>query len=73
MTFRANVGLLCAETRREAAPLECPQDAEQKKHSPKILFHLDARKPGNLNTGHRFGTSLPESDKYALVEYLKTI
>jgi hypothetical protein len=28
--------------------------------------------PGNGNGGHVYGTSLPEADKRAVIEYLKT-
>jgi mono/diheme cytochrome c family protein len=33
----------------------------------------DASQKGNGNQGHTFGSDLPESDKEALVEYLKTL
>lgn len=33
----------------------------------------DARNSGNSRCGHEYGTSLPESDKLALLEYLKTL
>lgn len=33
----------------------------------------DTRLRGNGNGGHDFGTSLPEADKAALIEYLKTL
>ena len=39
------------------------------------LFAFDTRIPGNRNTGHEgaaYGTTLPDSEKWALVEYLKT-
>jgi len=29
--------------------------------------------PGNSNQGHDFGTQLPDSDKKALIEYLKSL
>jgi len=32
----------------------------------------DTSVPGNGNGGHDYGTTLPESDKAAIVEYLKT-
>ena len=41
----------------------------------KRLFAYDTRIPGNRNTGHEgaaYGTALPQSDKWALLEYLKT-
>jgi hypothetical protein len=28
---------------------------------------------GNANTGHMYGTELPERDRLALLEYLKTL
>jgi len=34
---------------------------------------FDTRLPGNGNGGHLYGTSLPEADKQALLEYLKTL
>ena len=36
-------------------------------------FEFDTSLPGNHNSGHEFGTKLPEADKLALVEYLKTL
>jgi hypothetical protein len=33
----------------------------------------DASLRGNGNQGHEFGTELPEADKDALIEYLKTL
>jgi mono/diheme cytochrome c family protein len=36
-------------------------------------FVLDTTVPGNANTGHEYGTTLPEADKAALLEYLKTL
>ena len=41
----------------------------------KKLFAYDTRIPGNRNTGHEgaaYGTTLPDRDKWALLEYLKT-
>ena len=34
---------------------------------------LDTSLIGNRNTGHTYGTSLPDDDRWALVEYLKTL
>jgi hypothetical protein len=34
---------------------------------------LDTALPGNSNTGHEFGTTLPEAEKRALLEYLKSL
>ncbi len=39
----------------------------------KVGTKLDVTKRGNGNEGHTFGTDLPEADKDALVEYLKTL
>lgn len=39
-------------------------------------FLMDTSRKGNGNGGHtgdRFGTTLPDSDKWALIEYLKTL
>ncbi len=36
-------------------------------------YRFDATKRGNYNTGHEYGTGLPESDRRALVEYMKTL
>jgi mono/diheme cytochrome c family protein len=37
------------------------------------LFLFDTARRGDGNGGHLYGTTLPESDKAALVEYLKTL
>ena len=34
---------------------------------------LNTKLPGNSNAGHRFGTQLPDAEKRALLEYLKTL
>ena len=36
-------------------------------------FRFDTHLPGNANTGHLYGTALPEADKRALLEFLKTL
>ena len=38
----------------------------------RTFFRYDTSVPGNGNGGHLYGTSLPDTDKRALVEYLKT-
>ena len=38
----------------------------------RTFFHYDTTLPGNSNAGHEYGTSLPDADKQAIVEYLKT-
>ena len=35
-------------------------------------FLYDTAVPGNSNAGHMYGTSLPDEDKNAIVEYMKT-
>ena len=37
-----------------------------------FMTHPSSSVPGNGNGGHDYGTTLPESDKAAIVEYLKT-
>lgn len=39
----------------------------------KPSWTFNATLPGNLNTGHEFGTKLSEDDKWSLIEYLKTL
>lgn len=41
--------------------------------SPRKPFHYDTALPGNRNTGHTYGVELPETDKQALLEFLKTL
>jgi hypothetical protein len=36
-------------------------------------FRFDTRLPGNLNTGHDYGTRLTDSERWDLVEFLKTL
>lgn len=36
-------------------------------------FQFDATLPGNSNAGHTFGTQLSDPDKWALIEYLKSL
>ncbi|AXE31708.1 hypothetical protein DK842_18440 [Chromobacterium phragmitis] len=36
-------------------------------------FKFDTRLPGNHNTGHEYGTDLPDSEKWDLIEYMKTL
>lgn len=62
------VGFVC-----ELAGDECGPDPEQRKHDPRVLYRVDTRAVGSSNAGHRFGSTLPETDKAALLEYLKTI
>ena len=34
---------------------------------------LDTRLPGNSNAGHAFGTTLSDDEKWALIEYMKSL
>jgi hypothetical protein len=38
----------------------------------RTFFRFDTSLPGNGNGGHLYGTTLPDADKRAIVEYLKT-
>jgi mono/diheme cytochrome c family protein len=38
----------------------------------RMFFRYDTSVPGNSNSGHLYGTTLPDADKRAIVEYLKT-
>lgn len=42
-------------------------------HAQAQGFKFDTRLPGNHNTGHLYGTDLPNTDKAALLEYMKTL
>ena len=33
----------------------------------------EAKEVGNRNTGHTYGTALPDNDRWALVGHLKTL
>ena len=37
-----------------------------------VFTRYDTTIPGNGNSGHVYGTTLPDDDKRAIVEYLKT-
>ncbi len=39
----------------------------------RVDFEYDTDIPGNGNQGHTYGTDLPEEQKRALVEYLKSL
>ena len=41
--------------------------------TPGKPFLFDTRLRGNGNRGHTYGVQLPESDKRALIEFLKTL
>ena len=34
---------------------------------------FDTRLPGNANTGHEYGTALSDEERWALVEYIKSL
>jgi hypothetical protein len=36
-------------------------------------FNFDTTLPGNSNAGHTFGTTLGDDEKWALIEYLKSL
>jgi hypothetical protein len=38
-----------------------------------VPFVIDTTVTGNSNRGHEFGTDLGDTDRWALVEYLKTL
>ena len=38
-----------------------------------VPFVFDTRVKGNSNRGHEYGVTLPDADRWALVEYLKTL
>jgi hypothetical protein len=67
-----HVGIVCNEV-PVADGTECTPDATQKKHDPRTVWRFDARKVGDRNIGHEFGTDLSDDEKAALIEYLKTI
>jgi hypothetical protein len=49
--------------------------ADQPLSQGRRLFAFDTALPGNGNAGHEgapYGTTLPDADKWALLEYLKT-
>lgn len=46
--------------------------SRQASEGARRYFLYDTRVPGNGNAGHDYGTRLPEADKWALLEYLKT-
>jgi mono/diheme cytochrome c family protein len=66
------VGFLCPD-REVDGQLECDLTPSQRAHDPRTVIRFDARLPGNSNRGHVYGALLPESDKVALLEYLKTL
>jgi hypothetical protein len=39
----------------------------------RTFFLYDSAEKGNDNGGHIYGTELPEDEKKALIEYLKTL
>lgn len=41
--------------------------------SDEQMFFFDTSQPGNQNGGHAYGTDLSETEKSALIEYLKTL
>jgi hypothetical protein len=47
--------------------------ADTKQEGARMYFPFDTKLPGNGNGGHLYGTDLPDADKLALLEYLKTL
>jgi cytochrome c5 len=43
------------------------------KKGEEICFDTTLKDAGNSNSGHRYGTSLADDDKWALIEYLKVL
>jgi hypothetical protein len=41
--------------------------------SPAPAWEYDTSQVGNTNTGHVYGTNLPDDDKWALIEFLKAL
>jgi hypothetical protein len=39
----------------------------------KPRFTFDVSRPGNANSGHEYGTTLTDTERYELVEFLKTL
>lgn len=40
---------------------------------PNAPYFFDTSEPGNSNKGHRYGTNLTEAERWALLEYLKSL
>lgn len=55
--------------RREFDPMHVGLVTEHRRG----MFRFDTRMTGNANTGHEYGTDLPNADRWALIEYLKVI
>ena len=45
----------------------------QRSDDGRKLFPFDTALPGNGNAGHEYGVGLPDDEKTALIEYLKTL
>ena len=41
--------------------------------SPAPPWEFDTSQNGNSNAGHVYGTTLPDADKWALIEFLKKL
>jgi hypothetical protein len=61
----ALLGLTLSSAREEAALLKRGAKGDRTVY--------DTRRPGHSPQGHEFGVALPEDDKRALIEYLKTL
>ena len=58
---------------REFDPVKVGYRTEVGKNEFKVLKSNGEIMPGNSNRGHEFGTALDEADKWALLEYLKSL
>jgi hypothetical protein len=50
-----------------------PQAAGFRSKAGQRAFKFDASLPGNLNTGHYYGTDLTDEERWDLIEFLKTL
>jgi mono/diheme cytochrome c family protein len=70
--------LLLPASRRPAKFVISGRDFDPKKVGLQLTpdavgWTFDSSQPGNGNQGHEFGTSLSDPDRWALIEYLKTL
>jgi mono/diheme cytochrome c family protein len=69
--------LLPAAQRSTSFPLGQPEydprNVGFRLDAPNAPWRFDTSQPGNGNGGHEYGTTLPERERRALVEYIKTL
>lgn len=58
---------------REYDPVRVGYVTQQAETATFKPFTLDTSLPGNRNTGHTYGSHLSDADKWAIVEYMKTL